>query len=427
MTGSSLDCTIRTSAPVTAPQGDRITETSAAQTLAADPPLPDPASRNHVGSATEGPTGQRLKYPALLAFSEVLAQADTFDAIIDVRSPGEFAEDHLPGAINCPVLDDDERIRIGTLYKQVNAFEAKKAGAALVSHNIGRHIETVFMDKPRDWKPLVYCWRGGNRSGAMAHVLARIGWHAVQLDGGYKEFRRHINTALTTLPGRFRYRVICGTTGSGKSRLLETLAATGAQVLDLELLAAHRGSVLGHLPDTAQPSQKMFETRIWEKLRAFDPALEVFIESESKKVGNVRVPDALMDAMRAAPCVALALPDAARVALLMADYAHFVDSPDALNRQLDCLTPLYGAVPIKRWQQMASGGAMETLVSELLVQHYDPAYRRSIARNFSQFANAQILEMPEFSDAAFAAAAASLYPPAALHVTMATPPPIQTP
>ncbi len=365
----------------------------------------------HGAAADSGTTGQRLKYPALMEFSAVLAQAETFDAIIDVRSPGEFAEDHLPGAINCPVLDDQERIRIGTLYKQVNAFEAKKAGAALVSRNIGHHIETLFMDKPRDWKPLVYCWRGGNRSGAMAHVLARIGWHAVQLDGGYKEFRRHVNAELTTLPGRFRYRVICGTTGSGKSRLLQTLALAGAQVLDLELLAAHRGSVLGHLPDAPQPTQKMFETRIWEKLRAFDPAIEVFIESESKKVGNVRVPDALMDAMRAAPCIALALPDAARVALLMTDYVHFVDSPDALNRQLDCLTTLYGAAPIKRWQQMASSGAMETLVGELLVQHYDPAYRRSIARNFSQYGTAQVLAMPEFSDAAFAAAAAALYPP----------------
>ena len=367
--------------------------------------------RNDAVPVADASANLRQKYPSQMSFADALPQIDAFDAIIDVRSPAEFAEDHLPGAINCPVLDDQERIRIGTLYKQVNAFEAKKAGAALVSRNIGNHIETRFMDKPRDWKPLVYCWRGGNRSGAMAHVLARIGWHAVQLDGGYKEFRRHINGALTTLPGQFRYRVICGTTGSGKSRLLQTLAVAGAQVLDLELLAAHRGSVLGHLPNEPQPSQKMFETRVWQALRGFDPAREVFIESESKKVGNLRVPDALMDAMRAAPCVALELPDAARVALLMADYAHFVDSPQALNRQLDCLTTLYGAAPIKRWQEMAASGAMEPLVSELLVQHYDPAYRRSIARNFSQFGSARLLQIPAFSDAAFAAAAAVLHPP----------------
>ena len=351
----------------------------------------------------------RMKYPAVLPFDDILAQLDQFDAVIDVRSPGEFGEDHLPGAINCPVLNDAERVRIGTLYKQVNAFEAKKIGAALVACNIGKHIEAHFLDKPRDWKPLVYCWRGGNRSGAMTHILARIGWHAVQLDGGYKAFRQHVNAALTILPAQFKFRVICGTTGSGKSRLLQTLDAAGAQVLDLELLAAHRGSVLGHLPEEPQPSQKMFETRIWNTLRHFDPAQEIFVESESKKVGNLRVPDSLMQVMRAAPCIALALPDAARVELLMADYVHFVSSPEALNRQLDCLTTLYGAEKIGQWQAMANNAQMPALVAELLAQHYDPAYRRSITRNFSQIGSAQILDMPEFSEAAFAAAAKVLY------------------
>jgi tRNA 2-selenouridine synthase len=356
----------------------------------------------------------RQKFPALLSFDDVLARLDAFDTIIDARSPSEFAEDHLPGAINCPVLDDAERVRIGTLYKQVNSFEAKKVGAALVARNIGTQIEAHFLDKPRDWKPLVYCWRGGNRSGSMAYILARIGWQAVQLDGGYKEFRRHVNAALSTLPQQFRYRVICGTTGSGKSRLLQTLEAAGAQVLDLERLAAHRGSVLGHLPDAPQPTQKMFETRLWKTLRRFDPAKDVFVESESKKVGNVRVPDALMQAMRSSPCVALDLPDAARVELLMADYAHFVDSPDSLNRQLDCLHTLYGSAKIARWQAMATEGDMEALVAELLVEHYDPAYRRSIARNFTHYDKAQPLAMPEFSDAAFATAAGVLYPDANL-------------
>ena len=352
----------------------------------------------------------RIKYPALHDFSQVLAQLEHFDSIIDVRSPDEFDEDHLPGAINCPVLDNAERERIGTLYKQVNAFEAKKAGAALVSRNIAAHIEAHFLDKPRDWKPLVYCWRGGNRSGALAHVLARIGWPAVQLDGGYKDFRRHVNTALATLPHQFHYRVICGTTGSGKSRLLQTLDAAGAQVLDLEQLASHRGSVLGHLPGEPQPSQKMFETRIWERLRHFNTLEEVFVESESKKVGNVRVPDALMQAMRAAPCVALVLPDPARVELLMADYVHFVDQPEALNQQLDCLVTLYGAEKISHWQAMASRNEMAPLVTELLVEHYDPAYRRSIARNFSQFPLASPLDLPAFSESAFIDAAETLYP-----------------
>src|SRR5450830_1691705 len=149
-----------------------------------------------------------MRYPEIISFDSIADHLSQFDCVIDVRSPSEFAEDHIPGAINCPVLDDEERKRVGTLYKQVNAFEAKKVGAAIVAHNIAKHIDAQFIDKPRDWKPLIYCWRGGNRSGAMAHILARIGWPAIQLDGGYGEYRRHVNTALTELPVLFSYQVV---------------------------------------------------------------------------------------------------------------------------------------------------------------------------------------------------------------------------
>lgn len=346
-----------------------------------------------------------MKYPALLSIDDVLPMIHDFDTIIDVRSPSEFALDHIPGAINCPVLDDNERIEIGTLYKQVNPFDAKKRGAALVSRNIGLHLERQFADKPRQWKPLVYCWRGGNRSGALAHVLARIGWPAIQLDGGYKQYRQHVNTALQTLPLGLNFKVICGTTGSGKSRLLRTLAAQGEQVLDLEQLAAHRGSVLGNLPSEPQPSQKMFESRIWQALRHFDPARTIFIESESKKVGNVRVPDALMERMRASPCVSLQLSREGRVKLLMEEYAHFVVAPEDLNSQLDCLVALHGHDTISRWQNMAREGELPRLVEELLEQHYDPAYLRSIDRNFLQFPTARTVDLTEVSEDAFATAA----------------------
>ncbi len=352
-----------------------------------------------------------MKYPALLPFPEILPQLDQFDAIVDVRSPAEFAEDHIPGAINCPVLDNEERARVGTLYKQVNAFEAKKVGAALVAHNIAHHVETLFHDKPRDWKPLVYCWRGGNRSGSLAHILAKIGWPAIQLDGGYKEYRRHVNTALTELPSHFSFKVVCGTTGSGKSRLLQTLAAMGAQVLDLEQLASHRGSVLGNLPSEPQPTQKIFDSRIWHTLRHFDPSSVVFVESESKKVGNLRVPDALMDKMRTSPCISLSLSTTDRVKLLMQDYAHFVVDPAGLNQQLDCLVPLHGREKISRWQTMASSNQMESLVEELLANHYDPAYLRSIQKNFIQFAQAQQLVLSDISEPAFFDAAHHLHNP----------------
>ncbi|MBC7860945.1 MAG: tRNA 2-selenouridine(34) synthase MnmH, partial [Burkholderiaceae bacterium] len=333
-----------------------------------------------------------MKYPALLSFEDVLSRLDGFDAIIDARTPAEFALDHLPGAINCPVLDDAQRIEVGTLYKQVNAFEAKKVGAAMVAKNIAHHIETLWRDKPRDWHPLIYCWRGGNRSGAMAHILAKIGWPAIQLDGGYKAYRNYVSQALAQEPA-VQFKVICGTTGSGKSRLLEVLHGIGAQVLDLEQLAAHRGSVLGNLPSQPQPTQKAFESAIWQRLRHFDTSRPVFIESESKKVGNLRVPDALMEKMRASPCIALELSRPNRVRLLMEDYEHFALNPATLNTQLDCLLSLHGREKIGRWHDMANSGRMPELVEELLVDHYDPAYLRSIDRNFAQYGQADTLAL----------------------------------
>lgn len=348
-----------------------------------------------------------MKYPEVLKLDQVLPQLDQFDAIIDARSPCEYVIDHLPGAINAPVLDDAQRITVGTMYKQVGAFEAKKLGAALVAKNIAHHIETLWMEQPREWRPLIYCWRGGNRSGAMAHILSKIGWPVAQLDGGYKSFRAHVNAELEQAP-QFDFKVICGTTGSGKSRMLEVLATQGAQVLDLEQLAAHRGSVLGGIPSQPQPSQKAFETSIWNALRRFDPARPVFVESESKKVGNLRVPAALMERMRGSDCIAMTLSRADRVRLLMEDYQHYASNAEALNEQLSYLTPLHGHERIKRWQAMASAGDMTALVEELLQEHYDPAYLRSIDRNFVRYEQAGELRLDAIDSASFATGAQQL-------------------
>jgi tRNA 2-selenouridine synthase len=259
------------------------------------------------------------------------AELAGWDAILDARSPAEFAEDHLPGAVSCPVLDDAERALVGTVYKERGSFEAKRLGAPLAAANIARVIAGRFADRPRNWRPLVYCWRGGSRSGSLTHVLRQVGWDAVQLEGGYKAFRRQVAAELETMPARFRFRVVCGATGSGKSRLLEALSATDAQVLDLEVLAAHRGSVLGELPGAPQPTQKAFETAIWSALSAFDPARAVFVESESRKVGNLRVPDALIARMREGSCLRLEADTGVRVDLLLEDYAHLVAAPAVLR------------------------------------------------------------------------------------------------
>jgi tRNA 2-selenouridine synthase len=349
-----------------------------------------------------------MKYPEILRFADIAQRLPEFDAIIDVRSPSEFALDHLPGAINCPVLDDEERIKVGTTYKQVGSFEAKKMGAAMVARNIAQHIDALWQDKPRDWRPLVYCWRGGNRSGAMVHILAKIGWPVAQLEGGYKDFRQYVSAALEQPPA-LDMRVICGTTGSGKSRLLQTLESIGAQVLDLEQLAAHRGSVLGGLPSQPQPSQKAFDTAIWGRLRRFDPALPVYVESESKKVGALRVPGVLMEQIRASACISLQLSRAQRVQLLMEDYAHYTQDAAQLNEQLSYLAALHGKEKIAAWQALANEGRMPELVDALLAEHYDPAYTRSISRNFPRVIEGKVLDLAGITEADLLAAARRLH------------------
>jgi tRNA 2-selenouridine synthase len=333
-----------------------------------------------------------------------------FDAIVDTRSPSEFAEDHIPGAISAPVLDDSERAEVGTLHKQVSPFDAKRLGAALVSKNIALHVQSHFSDKPKDWSPLVYCWRGGKRSGAMVHVLREIGWNARTLDGGYRAYRRWVVDELGKVPARFEYRVIHGPTGSGKSRLLAALERAGAQTLDLEALAVHRGSVLGGLPDQPQPTQKWFESQLLGKLLSFDAARPVFVEGESKKIGQLQVPDALMARMRGSACVLIDATLQTRVALLLDEYRHFVADRAALDAQLDCLAALHGRSRIDEWKSLAARGAWDEFVTRLLVEHYDPAYLHSATRNYSRLGNAPRVRIDSPGEDTFAKAARVLLP-----------------
>lgn len=354
------------------------------------------------------PSIQRDEQRNVLTCAAALQTLGSFSDIIDVRSPAEYAHDHIPGALSAPVLDDAQRILIGTLHKQDSAFAAKRRGAVLVARNIATHIETLFCDKPRDWQPLVYCWRGGQRSGAMTHVLAKVGWRARQLEGGYRAYRRQVLADLETLPQQFQWRVITGSTGSGKSRLLGHIATAGGQALDLEALACHRGSVLGGLPHAPQPSQKMFESKLWDALRRFDTRRPIYVESESRKVGELRLPDALMACMRSAPCLRLELPLSERIALLRADYAHYELDPRALIAQLKCLTALHGHQRINEWIVLIEAGQWPQLVEQLLVQHYDPAYERSMRGNFMQVAQARVLSPANSGDEALSALARNL-------------------
>ncbi|MCL2876475.1 MAG: tRNA 2-selenouridine(34) synthase MnmH [Betaproteobacteria bacterium] len=340
--------------------------------------------------------------PSPLAFdlSCTLEERTGFDEIIDVRSPAEFAEDHIPGALNCPVLNNEERHEVGLLYTQ-SPFEARKLGASLVARNIAAMLETRFRSRPKHWRPLVYCWRGGMRSQSAALWFNLIGWRAGQLAGGYKTWRRHVVSLLATLPTVLQWRVICGATGSGKTRLLAALAAQGEQSLDLEALAAHKGSVLGGLPNREQPTQKWFESCLADRIARLDPKKVTTIEAESRKIGTCALPNALINAMRTAPCIEICATREARLAYLLDDYAYLGDNPAALTAKLERLRGLIDNTTLNRWQTWAIERNLPELFQELITRHYDPLYARSQHKNFHQLAGARQLMTDDLSEEGF--------------------------
>ena len=329
---------------------------------------------------------------AIARMATPLGAPGAFSTIIDARSEDEFALDHLPGAVNWPSLNNQERILVGTMYKQVSAFEAQKHGAALVAANIARHIQRDVLSLPRTWQPLIYCWRGGKRSGSLAMVLGQIGFKIQLIEGGYKAFRAALIASMPELVAPIQWRVVCGPTGSGKTRLLHALSAEGAQVLDLEALANHRSSVLGHIPGSPQPSQKHFDTLVWSALKSFDTSRPVYVESESRKVGNLSVPEVLMLSMRESACLDLRLSDDERVGLLMEDYDFFVKDPDYFCKRLDALVDRRGRAVVEAWKVQVMAGHCEPVVRELLTLHYDPGYAESTRRNFKQFGQAKAVQ-----------------------------------
>ncbi len=311
--------------------------------------------------------------------------APEFDDILDVRSPGEFAEDHIPGALNLPVLDDAERALVGTIYKQESAFRARKVGGALVARRSGANIEAYLLDKPGSYRPLVYCWRGGMRSGAFATILRQIGWRAETLEGGYKSFRRAVINLLYAPPDDeppllARLVVLDGNTGTAKTELLHRMAARGAQVLDLEGLANHRGSLFGAMAP-GQPSQKSFDTAIALQLVKFDPHRPVLVEAESSRIGKLVIPGVLWALMRQAPRVRVGAGLAQRGAYLAQAYADLTDDRERLSETISLLRPYHPAERILGWHAMAAAGQMADLAGELVLHHYDPKYARQRSRD----------------------------------------------
>ncbi|WP_397418287.1 tRNA 2-selenouridine(34) synthase MnmH [Phenylobacterium sp.] len=300
-----------------------------------------------------------------------------FDVIVDVRSPGEFAQDHVPGAVNLPVLSDAERAEVGTIYVQESRFRANRIGAAYVAANIARHLTEAMADWPAETQPLIYCWRGGNRSGAMATILQRVGWHTAVLAGGYRTWRRHVQARLYDQDCPVQFVLLDGDTGSAKTELLARLAARGVQTLDLEGLAAHRGSLLGALADRPQPDQKLFETRLLTALDGLDPARPVIAEAESSKIGDRVIPPAVWRAMQAAARIEIVAPRPVRAAYLVHAYADLIADPDRLEAMFDRLPIRPSPVRREAWRGLMAQGRFAELAEALMELHYDPAYARA--------------------------------------------------
>lgn len=314
-------------------------------------------------------------FPSVPAFL-----AHGFDELIDVRSPAEFAEDHVPGALNLPVLSNDERATVGTIYVQDSPFRARKIGAALVTRNAAAHLEGPLADRTGGWRPLVYCWRGGQRSGFFATLLREIGWRAETVEGGYRTWRRLVQRSLYEEPLPHRLVLLDGLTGTGKTELLHRLDAGGTQVLDLEGLARHRGSLLGAVP-SGQPTQKAFETALAARLAALDPARPVLAEAESSKIGDLALPPSLWAAMQRAPRIEVTADLPARARYLARAYADLFADPDRLEALLRLLIPLRGRATVESWAALLRARRFEDLCAALAADHYDPAYRRSRARH----------------------------------------------
>ncbi|MCL4164553.1 UNVERIFIED_CONTAM: hypothetical protein GTU68_001846 [Idotea baltica] len=308
-----------------------------------------------------------------------------FDTVIDVRSPAEFEQDHVPGAINLPALSDAERAEVGTIYVQVAPFHARKVGAALVARNVAAHLEGPLRDKDGGWRPLVYCWRGGQRSGSFASILTQIGWRAEVIDGGYQSFRTLVHDTLYKHALPHRLTLLDGNTGTAKTDILHRLDQLGVQVIDLEGLANHRGSLLGEM-EGGQPTQKAFETALACALARLDPARPIILEAESSKVGERIIPPALWTAMKAAPRIQINAPIAARATYLAQAYGDVSINRDRLTAKLEVLRRHRGGL-VDGWLTLLNDGAFEGLARALMEDHYDPTYRSGRARN-----GAEVLE-----------------------------------
>ena len=306
---------------------------------------------------------------------------NNFDTIIDVRSPSEFAEDHIVGSINCPVLSDLEREKVGTIYKRESTFKAKIIGSSLTARNIAKHIEERFSEYKGSWQPLVYCWRGGQRSKAFAIILSEVGWRTQQLEGGYKEYRNHVLEFMDTIGSKLKIILISGKTGCAKTKILQSIAQQGGQILDLEGLANHKGSLLGKIPNLKQPSQKFFESKLFYQLKQLNLKKEVFLEAESSKIGNIHIPKTIWAKMIVSPRIEIKADIHLRSTFLVKDYEYMCKNPELINPIIFGLRKRLSKKLVDSWKELIDQKKWQKLTRSFLENHYDPSYSSNTIKN----------------------------------------------
>jgi tRNA 2-selenouridine synthase len=378
---------------------------NAADNRTIDPPSPSNATKAFMTSPDPPSDAAASSMPGTASLAPLPFSA--YSLIIDARSPREFAEDHVPGAVNLPVVDDRQYAEVGTTHRS-NPHAAYLIGVEYSLHNIASHLKPLISRFGPSDRFLVYCFRGGKRSQLWAGNLRTIGFDVDVIPGGWKRYRAWVRDTLETLPPAFAYQVLCGPTGCGKTRLLHELARQGEQVVDLEALANHRGSLLGDLPGSPQPSQKLFDTLLLDTLRRFDPARPVWLEAESKKIGRIQLPDALTAAMHRSPTIHLDVPIAERVRLWREDYPHFAAEPVAMVAKLAPLKPLVGGQELASWQALAAGQRIDELFERVMVAHYDPCYARSTTREYGPGDAADRIAVDSLAPAALASVARAM-------------------